>query len=117
MRPESGCRPPAEVSTVQALMDLVLPRFAGLGDGPRQVHPPWSIASDSPASPAACRLDKRTHVFKWTSVRTPRQYCYSSPRRYTGRQCQPGYVVNSFRGRSPHCLCLCMPGRLVLLTC
>ena len=40
-----------------ALMDLVLPRFAGLGDGPRQVHPPWSIASDSPASPATCRLD------------------------------------------------------------
>ena len=24
-------------------------------------------------------------------------------------------VVNSFRGRSPHCLCLCMPGCLVLL--
>ena len=57
MRPESGCWPPAEVSTVQALMDLALPRFAGLGDGPRQVHPPWSIASDSPASPATCRLD------------------------------------------------------------
>ena len=38
-------------------MDLALPRFAGLGDGPRQVHPPCSIASDSPASPATCRLD------------------------------------------------------------
>ena len=49
MRSESGCRPPSEVSTVQALMDLALPRFAGLGDEPRQVHPPWSIASDSPA--------------------------------------------------------------------
>ena len=30
-----------EVSTVQALMDLGLPPFAGLGDGPRQVHGPW----------------------------------------------------------------------------
>ena len=38
-------------------MDLALPRFAGLGDGPRQVHPPWSVYSDSPTSPAACRLD------------------------------------------------------------
>ena len=38
-------------------MDLALPHFAELGDGPCQVHPPWSIASDSPASPATCRLD------------------------------------------------------------
>ena len=40
VRLESGCRPPAEVSSVQALMDLSLPRFSGLGDGSRQVHPP-----------------------------------------------------------------------------
>ena len=57
MRSESGCLPPSEASTVQALMDLALPRFAGLGDGPRQVHLLWSVSSDSPASPAACRLD------------------------------------------------------------
>ena len=38
-------------------MDLPLPRFAGLADGPRQVHPPWSVASDSPASPAPARLE------------------------------------------------------------
>ena len=57
MQPESGCRPPAEVSTVQVLVDLALPRFVELGDGPRQVHPPWSIVSDSPASSATCRLD------------------------------------------------------------
>ena len=38
-------------------MDLALPRFAGLEDGPRQVHLPWTVSSDSPASPAACRLD------------------------------------------------------------
>ena len=48
------CRIPMEMSSVQALMELSLPRFAGLTDGLRQIHPPWSIASDSPA-PA--RLD------------------------------------------------------------
>ena len=61
MRSESGCRPPSEASTVQALMDLAFPRFAGLGDGPRQVHPPWSIASDMPASPATCRGEEDLH--------------------------------------------------------
>ena len=55
--PESVCRIPMEMSSVQALMDLSLPRFAGLTDGPRQIYPPWSIASDSPASPAPVRLD------------------------------------------------------------
>ena len=44
--------PPAEVSMVQALMDLSLPRFAGLGVGPQQVHAPWATSTDSPASPA-----------------------------------------------------------------
>ena len=38
-------------------MDLALPRFAGLTDGPRQVHPPWSVVSDSAASPAPTQLD------------------------------------------------------------
>ena len=42
---------------VPALMDLALPRFAGLGDGPRQVHAPWAMSTDSSASPAASRLD------------------------------------------------------------
>ena len=51
------CRLPVEMSSVQTLMDLSLPRFAGLADGPRQFHPPWSIASDSPASPAPARLE------------------------------------------------------------
>ena len=45
------------MSTVQALMDLALPRFARLGDGPRQVHMPWMVSADLPASPTACRLD------------------------------------------------------------
>ena len=42
---------------VQELMDLALPRFAGLGDGPRQVHMPRAMSTDSPASLAASRLD------------------------------------------------------------
>ena len=55
--PESVCRIPMEMSSVQALMDLSLPRFVGLTDEPRQIHPPWSIVSDSPASPSPARLD------------------------------------------------------------
>ena len=55
--PESVCRIPMEMSSVQALMDLSLPRFAGLTDGLHQIHPPWSIVSDSPASPPMARLD------------------------------------------------------------
>ena len=55
--PESSCRLPAEMSSVQALMDLALPRLAGLADGPCQVHPQWSVASDSLASPAPTQLD------------------------------------------------------------
>ena len=48
---------PAEEYTVQALMELALPRFAGLGDGPRQVLAPWAMSTDSPASPATSRMD------------------------------------------------------------
>ena len=48
------CRLSMEMSSVQALMDLSLPCFAGLADGLRQIHPPWSIA---PASPATVRFD------------------------------------------------------------
>ena len=49
--------PQSEACTVQVLMDLALPRFAGLGDEPRQVHEPWAILVASPASPATSRLD------------------------------------------------------------
>ena len=38
-------------------MDLVLPRFAGLGDGPRQIHKPWMVSTDSPASPDVSLVD------------------------------------------------------------
>ena len=54
--PESMCHIPMLMSSVQALMDLSLPWFAGLADGLRQIHPPSSIASVSPASPATIRF-------------------------------------------------------------
>ena len=54
---DSVSLPPAEAYTIQALMDLALPRFAGMGDGPRQVHAPWVMSTDSPALPASSRLD------------------------------------------------------------
>ena len=54
---ESVCLPPSEATTVQALMDLALPRFAGLGDGPRQIHKPWMVSADSPASADASLVD------------------------------------------------------------
>ena len=41
----------SEANTIQALMDLALPRFEGLGDRPRQVHQPWMVSTESPASP------------------------------------------------------------------
>ena len=44
---------------MQALMDLVLPKFAGMADGPCQVHPPWSVASESLASPAPGQIEPR----------------------------------------------------------
>ena len=56
--PESSERPTAEMSSVQALMELALPRFA-MAEGPRQVHPPWSVTSESPASPAPSQIEPR----------------------------------------------------------
>ena len=49
--------PPVEAYMIQALMDLMFPRFAGMGDGPRQVHAPWAMSTNSPASPASSHLD------------------------------------------------------------
>ena len=45
VRPNSS-----EVNIIRALMDLALPKFEGLGDGPPQVHGPWMVSTDSPAS-------------------------------------------------------------------
>ena len=39
-------------------MDLALPRFA-MAEGPRQVHPPWPVTSESPASPAPIQTETR----------------------------------------------------------
>ena len=44
---ETVSLPQLEAYTVQALMDLALTRFAGLGDGPRQVQEPWEISANS----------------------------------------------------------------------
>ena len=49
--PESSERPTTEMSSVQVLMELALPRFT-MAEGPRQVHPPWSVLSELPALPA-----------------------------------------------------------------
>ena len=56
--PESSSRITAEMSSVQALMDLVLPRFA-MAEGPHEVHPPWPVTSESPASPAPIQTETR----------------------------------------------------------
>ena len=45
--PESSGHLTEEMSSVQALMDLALPRFA-MAEGPRQIHPPWLVTSSSP---------------------------------------------------------------------
>ena len=37
-------------------MDLALPRFA-MAEGPRQVHPPCSVKSESPESPALSQIE------------------------------------------------------------
>ena len=56
--PESSERTMAEMSSVQALMELALPRLA-MTEGPRQVHPPWSVAIEPPASPAPSQIEPR----------------------------------------------------------
>ena len=45
---ESSERRAAEMSSVQALMELALPRFA-MTEGPRRVHPPWSVETPAPS--------------------------------------------------------------------
>ena len=56
----------ADVSP-QPNLDLALPRFEGLGDGPRQVHRPWKTSAESPASPDTSKVwwtdvGRRLHV-------------------------------------------------------
>ena len=44
-------RPSAEMSSVQALMELTLPRFT-MAEGTRGKHRPWPVAKEAPASPS-----------------------------------------------------------------
>ena len=47
-------RPSAEMSSVQALMELALPRFT-MAEGIRGRHSPWPVAQETPASPSPNR--------------------------------------------------------------
>ena len=59
-RPEgqNNEHPTTEMSSVQTLMKLALPRFA-MTEGPSQVHLPWSVTSELPASPAPSQIEPR----------------------------------------------------------
>ena len=52
----------AEEDTVQALMDLSLPRFAKLDDGVIPKTEPWPVTENSPSSPASAQDGNRTHT-------------------------------------------------------
>ena len=52
----------AEKDTVQALMDLSLPRFTKLDDGVIPKTKPWPVAENSPASPASAEDGNRTRT-------------------------------------------------------
>ena len=57
----SSCyRRSAEKDTVQALMDLSLPRFKKLDDGVIPKTKPWPVATDSPRSPTSVDGGNRT---------------------------------------------------------
>ena len=47
-------RPAAEMSSIQALMELALPRFT-MAEGIRGRHSPWPVAQEAPASPSPNR--------------------------------------------------------------
>ena len=65
-RPRSSAssmyRRSVEEDTVQALMDLSLPRFATLGDGVLPKTEPWPVTEKSPASPVSARDGSRTRT-------------------------------------------------------
>ena len=48
-----------EEDTVQALMDLSLPRFASIGDGVLPKTEPWPVTEKSPSSPLSARDGNR----------------------------------------------------------
>ena len=56
--PELGEHPSAEMSSVQALVELALPRFV-MAEGPHVEHPPWPVTSEPPASPSPKQIEPR----------------------------------------------------------
>ena len=58
----SVCPHRSEANTVQALMDLALPRFEGLGNGPRQVHRPWKMSAELQTSPDMSSVTDRRQL-------------------------------------------------------
>ena len=61
--PKAGGRPRSvEEDTVQALMDLSLPRFATLDDGVLPRTEPWPVTENSPASPVSTKDGNRTRT-------------------------------------------------------
>ena len=51
-------RPSAEMSSLQALMELALPIFT-MAEGTQGKHSPWPVAKEAPASPSPNRSDPR----------------------------------------------------------
>ena len=78
-------------------MELSLPRFA-MAEGPRQVHPPWSVKSQSPAWPAQSQIEtrggggggKRTPAVQWT--------------RHRFRQCTSIWTHIHYHQTRSHCM-------------
>ena len=66
-----GCRlserPSAEMSSVQALMELALPRFT-MSEGIRGKHSPWPVAKEAPASPSPNRNELTVKVPRCSST-------------------------------------------------
>ena len=59
----------SELKTIRAMMDLALPRFEGLGNGPRQVHRPWRVSTESPASPdPGCVMEPLRSPSPWMNL-------------------------------------------------
>ena len=66
-----GCRlserPSSEISSIQALMELTLPRFT-MSEGIRGKHSPWPVAKEAPASPSPNRNELTVKVPRCSST-------------------------------------------------
>ena len=59
-------RPSAEMSSVQALMEIALPRFT-MAEGTLGKHSPWPVAKEAPASPSPNRSELTVEDPRWSS--------------------------------------------------